>query len=318
MEFKTEAAQGAIEHGCGLWLEPPVSGLSVTGEDRHRLLNGLVTCDVASLTVGHGVLGFFTDIKGHVLSEVVVRAREDSLLLELPVGRGGEIAQHIERYILADRVEVETPPVEPRLLLLGAGVEAILNRVSTEPLAATGAWGLLDLNDEWGSALAAWDGHYGVPAATLWCAPEQVEGLVSSLKARGVSVVSAAAVDNARVELGLPLFGRDYDAQHLPQETGLDAAVDHDKGCYLGQEVVARLHYRGQVARRVSRVRAEPGTPLEIGADLHFEGRPAGAVTSRTEGSGDRPVFALAMLQRRAFEPGTELTVAGGGSVEVL
>ena len=130
--------------------------------------------------------------------------------------------------------------------------------------------------------------------------------------------MSEAVVESARVEQGLPRFGRDYDASHLPQETGIDAALDFDKGCYLGQEVVARLHYRGQVARRVSRVRATPGSRLEVGAELLYEGRAAGVVTSAAPPGGEAPVFALAMLQRRAFEPGTELQVVGGDRVTVV
>ena len=81
--------------------------LELRGADRQRFLNGLVTCDTKTLKPGHGVYGFFTDGKGRVLADVVVLALEDRLWLELPAGQGDAIARHLQKYIIADRVDVE-------------------------------------------------------------------------------------------------------------------------------------------------------------------------------------------------------------------
>jgi folate-binding protein YgfZ len=315
-----ETSYTALRQRCGLWRRMPRSGLILTGEDRHRLLHGLVTCEVKALEPGQGARGFFTDAKGHILAPVVVRASEDHLWLELPLQSIAAIADHIRNYIVADRVEVLEASFSVPLTLVGP--------TSTDLLAAVS--GSLDLPGSWnhrsieiaGETLPLTTGvELGVPAFTLWTPEDAVESLTRALcdpaASAGTEIVDKEAVEIVRVEEGAPRFDRDYDSENLPQETGLEDAVSYTKGCFLGQEVVARLHYRGQVARQVARLAVEGAEPAVRGAVLVLEEREAGRITSAVRRPTDGRVTALAMLPRRALDPGTVLSIVGGGEARV-
>ncbi len=120
--------------------------------------------------------------------------------------------------------------------------------------------------------------------------------------ARGLQRVDREATEALRVEHGHPLWGVDYDEANLPQETGIEDAVDYEKGCYLGQEIVARIHYRGWPARRMCRLTFEPGNMPAAGTEIEFDGRPAGTVNSISPSPRDDAAMGLALLPRRAAE----------------
>ena len=310
----------ALRQRCGLWRRGPRSGLMLTGEDRHRLLHGLVTCEVKALEPGQGTRGFFTDAKGHILSPVVVRAVEDHLWLELPVEKTSPIGDHIQKYKVADRVEISETPLAAPLTLIGPASAGLLAAVSRVPDLA-GAWdhGSIDIGD--GNLPLTADGGLGVPAFSLWASEDAVEGLIRALcdpdGSPGAELVDEEAVEIIRVEDGAPRFGSDYDSENLPQETGLEDAVSYTKGCFLGQEVVARLHHRGQVARQVARLAVEGSGSVARGTTLLLEEREAGRITSAVQRPTDGRISALAMLQRRALEPGTVLSMVGGREARV-
>jgi folate-binding protein YgfZ len=134
--------------------------------------------------------------------------------------------------------------------------------------------------------------------------------------------VGIAALEARRVELGVPRFGRDFGPEHFPQETGLgEQAVSYTKGCYLGQEVIARIHYRGQANRLLRGLRLPPGTTVDAvadGAELRYEGRPVGTLSSAVRSPALGAPVALAIVHRRGAEPGTRVEVEGGGAAEVV
>ena len=129
----------------------------------------------------------------------------------------------------------------------------------------------------------------------------------------GLRQVSAAAVEIDRVENGELLFGVDFSGENFPQETGRDADVSYSKGCYLGQEVVARIHYRGGVQRLPRGLRFGGDTPPPAGAELLLDGRAVGRATSVAQ-SPRFGAIGLGLLHQRGSAPGTRLEVAGGGS----
>jgi aminomethyltransferase len=153
---------------------------------------------------------------------------------------------------------------------------------------------------------------------TLWVAASVAPHLIESLlKQEGVRRAGFEALEVLRVEQGLLRFGSDYGPENFPQETGLEEAVSYTKGCYLGQEVVARIHYRGGVQKMPRGLVFEEGASPQPGAAVLADGRESGTVTSVVRSPAlDRSV-GLAILHRRAAAPGTRLDVAGGGTAEV-
>jgi aminomethyltransferase len=305
-----------LRAGCGLVDRSWMGRLELTGADRQRLLNALVTCDAKSLAPGEGAYGFFTGPQGKVLADFAALALADRLWLELPAGREGAVADHLRKYILADRVEVM--PLADMLPVTLAGPRAAAVLAGTPELAALASkpWAhgrgrVLGSDVELASRPLL-----GAPACTLWIsaslAGELIEGLLGTAE---VEPVGFAALEVARTEAGIPRCGLDFGGESFPQETGLEAAaVSYTKGCYLGQEVVARIHYRGQVHRTL-RALAFDAVPRR-GAKLSAAGHEVGAVATAVE-SPDRGPIGLAVLRRQGTDPGAVLEVEGGGQATV-
>ncbi|MEM8995889.1 MAG: hypothetical protein AAGF23_13970 [Acidobacteriota bacterium] len=301
-----------VRHRMGLDL------LEMTGEDRVRFLNSQATCDVKDLAPGSGVFGFFTGPKGRLEADAQVLAHDDRLWLELPPGCGAPIRDRLEKYKVIDRVELAL------LELTSVGVAG--------PLAAERLGALVgDLPDaDYGHrsvevhgvdarlvrepSLSDGDGH-DVHAFALWVAPGDLETLLDALldQDEGPTLIGWRAWDQLRVEAGWPIYGLDYDANSFPQESGHgDRGVSYTKGCYLGQEVVARIHYRGGVQRHMRRLKLHERT--QSGRELHLDGKKVvviGTVTRLTGGE----YAALSIIHKKA-EPGARLDVVRPGTGE--
>ena len=141
----------------------------------------------------------------------------------------------------------------------------------------------------------------GVPAAYLWMPAETTSKALSDLVAHGFERVAEQGLEALRIEQGVPRWGREMDFKTFPQEVGVDErAVHYDKGCYLGQEAMAKIHFRGKVNRRLARLGGVH--PLTPGDEVILQGKKIGAVTSASNGR------ALALI-RAVIEPGTEVMV---------
>ncbi len=287
-----------------------VSRLEMSGGDRTRFLNGLVTCDVKSLGPGSGTYGFLTQVKGRILADVKVLVLDEVLWLELPPDMGEAIAAHLGKYVIADQVEIR-PLDDVPLALAGSRAAGVLAAVEL-PEAVYGHRRAEVLGTE--VRLVREDGP-GVALWTLWTPAEEASALRDKLVETGLSPIGGEAWERLRVEAGRPLYGQDFGIDNFPQETGLEDAVSYTKGCYLGQEVVARIHYRGGVNKLLRGLRfmdeAEP-----LGKDVVHDGREAGTVTSAVR-SPDYGHIGLAVLHKRV-EPGARVEIAGAGTAEVV
>jgi aminomethyltransferase len=292
-----------------------IGRLELTGADRARLLGGLMTCDVKGLAAGRGSYGFFTGKQGKILADAVVLALEDRLWLELPPGRARAIGDHIRKYIIADQVEVLPladmlpvsilgPQAEERLAPLGSLPEAPGGTLATALRRTT----LLGTE-----VCCVRSPVAGLPALTLWVSASIARPFLDDLLERtGIAAAGWQALEMHRVAAGVPAFGHDFDEDHFPQESGREAeGVDYAKGCYLGQEVVARIHYRGGVNRAMCRLRFE-GAPPPAGSALTLESQPVGTVGSVAIPPGAEPL-GLAVIHRRGFAPEAHLETATGG-----
>lgn len=292
----------------------PASRLELMGPDRERFFGGMVTAAIEGLEPGAGRFGFITDVRGRILASAAVLALEDRLWLEIPKGRGRTIIEHLAKYIVTDQVEI---------LPLGdmASVK-IAGPKGAEALADLGASAARDLTEPWSHTQVevldyqtrlVREGHSPVPTFSLWQSSAIAPLMADDLAEAGLRRVGREATEALRIEHGHPLWGADYDDSNLPQETGIEDAVDYEKGCYLGQEIVARIHYRGQPARRMCRLVFEPDHAAAAGAEIEFDGRTAGTVTSISPSPRDDNAIGLALLPRRAVEALPRATVQVGG-----
>ncbi len=293
----------ALREGAAL-IERPADLLELTGPDRLRLLNGLITADVKSLAAGTTVSGFFTTGQGRILADFQLLAREESCWLVLPAGTGEMIRGHLEKYKVASRVEISQVTDRQLFELRGAraGEAVSLPKASGEGDEAVVA------SSETGAFFHLLRAFSSEKTVSEWLR----EGAASGLRR-----VSAAAVEIARIEDGELVFGVDFSGENFPQETGRESAVSYAKGCYLGQEVVARIHYRGGVQRLPRGLRFAGERMLAAGAELLLEGRPVGRATSLAR-SPRFGLIGLGLVHQRGAVPGTELEVSGGGTAVVV
>lgn len=305
----------ALREGCGLSNFSGTGRLEILGADRHRFLNAYVTCDVKDLRPGEGTYGFFTNPQGKILSDAVVTVHEDRLWVQVAPGQEEAIAGHLKKYILADRVEVRGLSGMLPVRLVGPRAEAALGPAELPP---AGEWRHLRAMVHGTRVALQRTGRLGAPAYTLWVPASIADPLLERLlEIPGVRPAGAEALEILRAEAGIPRFGRDFGSENFPQETGAEEAVSYTKGCYLGQEVVARIHYRGGVQKTLRGLVFGEGPAPRPGTPLVFEGREAGTATTVVDSVAlGRPV-GLAILHRRAAAPGARLAMPEGGTAEV-
>lgn len=287
----------ALSSGAAL-VEHAADLLELTGPDRLRLVNGLVTADVKAVAPGSAASGFFTTGQGKILADFRLLAFPESCWLILPAGTGETIRTHLEKYKVASRVEVASGVDRPIFELRGPRAGEV----------ATAATELLSAGDEQVTICAAGGGFFLLPGAST--SGEQLAQRLPTGEGLGLRKVSAAAVEIDRIESGELLFGVDFSGENFPQETGREADVSYSKGCYLGQEVVARIHYRGGVQRLPRGLRFGAGRPPAAGTELLLDGRAVGRATS-VASSPQFGAIGLGLLHQRGSDPGTRLEVAG-------
>lgn len=319
--FEVPAAYGGgqdegsvLRSGCGLIDRSWVSRLELRGADRHRFLNGLVSANVETLVPGENVYGFFTDIQGRVLADVYVIALEDRLWLELPAGQGVKIREHLEKYRVADRVEVCSLEDLLPLTLLGPESDTAARRLGVPSMTLDGNCRATVFGTELHLDRRL---LYGIDASTLWVSASIASEVWNQLAAAaGVVPVGVAALEEVRIEGGVGRWGRDFGDEHLPQETGLfEEGVDLEKGCYLGQEIVARLHYKGKPKQLSVAVVIRGGEQPPDRAQV-FVGETAVGALSSVAPSGD-DWLGLGILRRKAVEEGHGIRLADGRELEI-
>ena len=270
--------------------------LRATGADRVSFLQGMLTNDVARLEPGRNRPALLLTIQGRITADVRVAADGEALLLDVDVRARDAMTAALDKLIIAD--DVELADVDATLIgIEGPGAAAVVARAAVGARVLHGG----DLGPE-GFVV-----H--VPrtnAAEVW----------DALAAAGARPCGMDAVEGRRVELGLPRIGLDMDESTLALEIPVDWAVSQTKGCYLGQEVVARGTARGHVNRKLVAMTLEGPVP-PTGAPLVRDGKEVGRLTTVARAYGLGMPAALGFVRRECWDVGTELAVRHGHAVTI-
>jgi aminomethyltransferase len=276
--------------------------LKLTGEDRVRFLHGMVTNDVEALAPGQGCHAAMLTTKGKMLADLVVYADEDALLLELDGSLRDKIKAVFDKHIIMDDVEVTDVSDElAELGVYGEDAAFAIERALGVAVAALSPY-----------AFVIKDGVRVARAVELGIAGYHLFGAAAALSVArfGGQPLSAEEFEERRIEAGTPLYGVDMGEDRLPIEAGVTDAVSFTKGCYLGQEVIARATNLGHINRKLVGLYVDGLAPLARGAKLSAASRPeAGVVTSSVYSPRLHRTLALAYVHRTLWDPGTELTV---------
>ena len=272
---RTELA--ALTSGCGFY-HAERALFPISGRDRVRWLNGMVSNNIRDLAPGKGVYAFVLNPQGHILGDLYVFNRGENLVAEIDREQAQSLVQILKRYIIMDKVQIADQ--SDKLAVIG-----IAGPKSGEVLAAAGLNATiesLDITDiEWKdfNATLVRSDNASFPAYELWVPAEKEESTRNALRHAGAEEVSPETLESFRILCGIPQFGRDIREKTLPQETGQDRALNFNKGCYIGQEIVERIRARGAVHRTFTGFTIE-GTAPAAGTKIQSEGRDVGEITS--------------------------------------
>jgi folate-binding protein YgfZ len=289
--------------------------IRVTGEDRVRWLNGMVT-NFIQQKPGEGSYNFLLSVQGRIQGDATIFAEPDALLIETASSQVPTLMALLDRFIIMDDVELaDITGAQSGLLVAGPQAASLLAQVGLnvedlEPLTMRSiSWNATNV-----TIIHAYSPL--VPKFELWTSPEGTQKLADALQSAGAAVSKAESLEWLRILEGTPLYGADIRDRELPQETGQTRALHFAKGCYLGQEIVERIRSRGNVHRTFSAFRLEGDLPA-AGSLLEADGKQVGELTSVAaiplpENTGDKIQFGLGYVRREALDRSVPLLYAGG------
>lgn len=298
--------------GCGIYrLERAL--LSLTGRDRVRWLNGMVSNNIRDLAVERGVYAFVLTAKGNIQADLYAFNRGESLLVETDGVQLETLLPIFRKYIIMDKVEIED--LSEKIVVIG-----VTGPKSWEVLASLGVNRNLeplqvsDLKCNGLEVTVVRGDNPSFPSFELWVAEEKAAGVRDQLIHAGGEEVHGQALQTFRILCGIPKVGQDIRERTLPQETGQERALNFAKGCYIGQEIVERIRSRGAVHRIFTGFEVEGSAPTP-GTKIQSGGKEVGEVTSIAAEPLKGRRLALGFLLRE-FATGEKELTAGDAKLK--
>src|SRR5271167_3954429 len=306
----TAAEFRALLEGCAIFDMSWQAKLVLSGEDRVRWLNGMVTNNVRDLALGHGVYSFLLNAQGRIQGDLVAYNRGDYLLVTTDREQAPAIAAIFDRYIIMDDVEVAD--ISDKLATIGvAGPKAsdVLSNAGVE-FRQLGPGQVIDTVWRGIGISVARSAQPPMDGYEIWFSGDNADRVWDALQAAGATPAGSDALELYRIVRGVPRVGLDLRERDLPQETGQHYALNFAKGCYIGQEIVERIHARAILHRTFAGFEVE-GEPPSAGAKVQVNDKNAGEMTSAARvpfPSGER-TLALGYAHREIANPGTVVQI---------
>lgn len=291
--------------------------LELSGDDAVGLLHKFCTNDVHNLAVDVGCEAFVLDAKGHVQFYVVVHRRADRLVLECLSGvderdDAARLLKFLDRYVIREKVKfVDRTQEWGELLIAGRAAREVLADALkiAPPSERLRAVSVAELGD---TAFVASGGQAATTNYTLFAPRERIDEVVARLTAAGAAAATLGDYEAARIDAGLPLLGPDIKPKALAQELDrVEQTINFRKGCYLGQETVARLDALGHVNKTLVRLAFAADAKPTPAMELRMGEQVVGNITSVAAPRGGA-VAALAIVRTGANQPGKVLEAAAG------
>jgi folate-binding protein YgfZ len=304
----------AMREGAGVIDRSMLGKVTVTGRDRQAFLQGMLTNDVKGLTAGKGTGAAFLDALGKVMVLLKVYALDDRLLIELPPSFTEKTLERLDHFLISEKVYFEAADSAFAIIAVqGPAAGDLLSRLAGQTLdLAPYEHVEVVIAGEPVRVIHRREG--GVAGFHCWTAATHGAALWAAIADVGVPV-GMQALDTLRVEAGTPWYGRDVDETLIFPETRLEQLVSFTKGCYIGQEVVARVKYRGHINRGLSGLVLEGDRIPAAGVRVMAAGKEIGRVTSAVWSYALGRPIALGYVRREHFEPGSPIEVDDGGVI---
>jgi folate-binding protein YgfZ len=314
-----EADYRALKADAGVRLSAERIVIRMSGDDRASFLHGMCSNDIKGLKPGGLVVALFLTERAHLIAEANVWATADALLLEMERALWPAVSAHLERFLVADDVELEESGDSVRqdgsvIQIDGPRAAAAVAAVFGTPASLPGAW---RFGEAEGGALIAQVTRWSAPAFTILAGRANAPEIVARMVAAGgdhsdfsgeVREVRIEAVEILRVESGTARVGVDTNDKTIALEARMEPAISFNKGCYIGQETVERATARGALKRRLMGLRIDGVRVPATGARVMLAGKEIGHLASPLR-SPRLGVIALAILHHSAWTPGTAVRI---------
>lgn len=294
-------------HTAAGWFELAGRGeILVTGRDRARLLHSLTTNNIKDLAPGQGCYAFLLTPQGRIQADLNIYCMEDHFLLDTEPETRERVLTLISRYIIADDVTLEDASTAFCVLAVEGPLARDLLARAGAPVPEAG-WAYTN----WAGVTVAQVSATGQPGYRLFAPAQRQMELRETLARAGALRADADAVRTVRIENGQPRYGEDIFDTTLPQESRQMHAVNFNKGCYLGQEIVERVRARGHVNRLLMSLSIDTAEPPARGAKLTADGAEAGEITSAAFSPASGKMAALAYVRAPQARKGAVLSLGG-------
>ncbi len=304
----------ALRNGVGISDLSDRGKLRLSGKDHLKFLQGMLTNDVMKLEEGGGMYAAILTVKGRMLSDMRVYREKESVLIDLEPGLDVKVGDILKRYRLSYKANIDD-------LTESAGLLSVCGPLAQGLVADAAGSGSVPRH-EFGHVRATIDGcgvtivklsRTGVEGYDVYAPSDSLSDLWKIItergKAHGIAPVGRAALDTLRIEAGIPVYGRDMDEETIPIEAGIWDALSFEKGCYVGQEVVARIKWRGHVNRHLSGLVLQGELIPGKGSGIFSGEKKIGHVTSAVLSPALGKPIALGYVRREYVEPGTAVMI---------
>jgi folate-binding protein YgfZ len=308
VELELDAQYRTMREGAGLLDRSERGKVKLTGADAAEYLHSQITNDVEGLEPGQGAYAALLDRKGHIQADMrVLRLSPGEIWIDVEPAALEGVLKHLRMYSIGREVEIADVGAEWAITsLIGPASPTVSGVEGLGPEHAQ------RVDDSGGTEILAVATDLGIDLITKG---EDAAGLRARLAGGGAEPVTEEAAEIVRVESGRPRLGPEMGPEHMPAEAGIvERAIDFEKGCYIGQEPVARLHYKGRPNRTLRGLRLSASAPT--GSALRLGEKEVGAVGTTAISPAHGPI-ALAIVRREA-ETGDTVEVDGAGEAEVV
>ena len=304
--FDLTAFQAAL-HGAAIFTLPGRTQIEITGADRASFLHNFCTNHIKGLAVGQGCEAFLVNIKGRILFSVLVYAGPDSLWIETEAGQSAALLAHLDRYIITEDVQLVDRTQElSQLDLCGERAEALIAQTLSVDWNSIPKPGQTVVN----GVMVRRHSFGPTPGVSLVGAASEIAALHEQLVAAGAVAGSTELWEALRIEAGTPRSGVDLTEDHLAQEANrTKLAINFNKGCYLGQEPIARIDALGHVNRLLCGVITDEPAQLPAGTEVFAKldaTAPSGTLTSTSVWPESGRAIGLGTIRRELAQEGAE------------
>lgn len=290
----------------------------LTGPDRVRYLNAIVTNNVQALGEGHGTLALLLNPQGRILAELEIYGMKEELLVRTHASVREAMAATLDKYIIMDDVTLEdATDTMGSMAIEGPRAGAIIAEATGLSLEGFSELATARVSVGGARCVMARRSHFGGPGAEFIAPREQVavlwKQLHGSVHAEHGAPIGMKALNTLRLEAGVPWFPADFNDTVIPHEAALEGTyISFTKGCYTGQEIVERVRSRGHVNRRRVALEFSVAEPPAFATRLFAEGKEIGLVTSAAFSPAARTAIGMGYVRREQTPAGSIVEFQNG------